>query len=190
MDRSTPTSPEFDVSAALEDAEGRELVERIHDPANPRLARNRTNIYVSGRGYGKTAMSKEWVELGAATEIEWVDVAPELPTMMPTPLPASVEMTIENVSEEFYRLLFGATRAEMQEMARKRQELVDFAAGWRAAPPLGTAPAVGEVRWGCKPPTAPVYPPGSNGWYHEIGTRILEGKITMDQAIEEAKAAL
>jgi hypothetical protein len=36
-DPSTPTTSKFSLSAALEDAEGRALVQAIHNPENPRL---------------------------------------------------------------------------------------------------------------------------------------------------------
>lgn len=104
-------------------------------------------VYIGGRGHGKTArLQKMQAQLeGTQTAMSWLN---EYGAFL----------------AELYRDPYEQVRelAERTSVAPKPSTIPD------------KAPAVGEVRWACKPPTAPVYREGSYGWMMEQ----VEARIT------------
>jgi hypothetical protein len=133
-----------------------------------------TRVYIGGRGHGKTAAAREWQELGTAGALTltpaedrfWDEATAQASEF--GKLSAKVEMTWQDVSDEFMALFMGYSSVEeLRAENEKRRQLLAAAERWSEYPIVYKAPDVGEVRWACKRPTAPVYAIGTNGWMLE-----------------------
>jgi hypothetical protein len=62
----------------------------------------------------------------------------------------------------------------------------DFLAGIRGE----EYPWAESIRWSCPKPTAPVYPPFSNGWFYQGASDIMAGRMSMAEWLVRAEATL
>jgi hypothetical protein len=109
----------FDLSAALEDAEGIALVEAIHT----RKAHS-MKVMVDGKWKDVSATS---VEL----DIPERDLFTEPGRLVPKKMSAAVQMQFQDISHEFMALLLGYSSVEeMREAGRRREELAQMAEHW------------------------------------------------------------
>jgi hypothetical protein len=207
-DPSTPTSPEFSLSAALEDAEGRELADAIIARKKYRNIRDRFmqqliwgDVLTDGHG---NVIPRELPDYWASVKEAWdAHVEGKLTHTRSLNRPAVTELrgpmfhmtwTDELMTHETgwrNRLLvggrgYGKNRARAESL-RGREVITDFLAGIRGE----DRPWASSIRWVCKPPTAPVYAVGTNGWLMEQAeARVTPAMREHNRRIGEQNAAL
>lgn len=180
MDPSTST-PEFSLSAALEDAEGRELADAIIARKKYRNIRDRFmqqliwgDVLTDGHG---NVIPRELPDYWASVKEAWdAHVEGKLTHTRSLNRPSVTELrgpmfhmswTDELMTHETgwrHPLIVGGRGHG------KRLRQIEALRRWNSRPEAfipHKAPDIGEVRWVCKPPTAPVYAVGTNGWLWE-----------------------
>lgn len=118
----------FDLSAALEDAEGKALVQNI-------ITRKEVTLRLNAPPLLRVWNDRlgEWQDAGfsSVTFTPEEDLFLEKATLTPTKLAAQVEMTVQDVSYDFMALMLGySSVAEMQQAAEKRRQLAALAGSW------------------------------------------------------------
>lgn len=169
----------FDLSAALEDAEGRKLAQDIIDRKKWRNARDRFlqqliwgDVLTDGHG---NVIPRELPDYWASVKEAWdTHVEGKLTHTRSLNRPAVTELrgpmfhmtwTDELMTHETgWRPLAGGRGHG------KRMRQIEALRKWNSRPEAfipHKAPDIGEVHWACRRPTAPVYAVGSNGWLME-----------------------
>lgn len=173
-----PTSPEFSLSAALEDAEGAAMVEEIIERKRLHNIRERFfqqlawgGVHTDGHGNAiPRELPEHWQSLREAA-VNGGGVSYTRSLNRPDVLrigghrAGKVSAQIEGSRAVLYWLdeHVGFLAEEWRD---PHQEVRDLVVRTPWAEP-STVPEIGSVRWACKAPTAPVYAAGSNGWLVE-----------------------
>lgn len=176
MDPSSPTS-EPDLSAALEDAEGRALAEAI--------MRRRVTACTAAGLHSLDGCQVCGVPVKGLMTHETGWRAPEK-------IGARVEMTWQDVSYEFMALMLGYSSVEeMHKASEERRIFRETVEGWSTEPLPVNIPEIASVRWVCKAPTEPVYAEGTDGWLTEqVLARITPAQREYNRKLTKENAAV
>lgn len=185
---STPTPSEFDLSAALEDAEGKALAEAIIARKKYRNIRDRFmqqmmwgEVLTDGHG---NVIPRELPDYWASVKEAWdARVEGNLMTHETGWRSRPLDEYADSFLAEMHRY------AGVREVARKWLYMDELT---RRRARLGLdVPAVLSVRWVCKTPTAPVYAIGTNGWLMEqYQARLTPEMRKHNRRIAEENAAI
>jgi hypothetical protein len=195
------TKPMLDLSAALEDAEGRELADAIIARKKYRNIRDRFmqqlvwgDVLTDGHG---NVIPRELPDYWASVKEAWdAHVEGKLTHTRSLNRPAVTELRgpmfhMTWTDEAFphpQRWIVGGRGHG------KRMRQIEALRRWNSRPEAfipHKAPDIGEVRWVCKPPTAPVYAVGTNGWLMEQAeARVTPAMREHNRRIGEQNAAL
>lgn len=171
-DPSTPISPEPDLSAALEDAEGQALVEDILARKKLRNARERFfqqvvfgDVRTDGHG---NVIPRELPDYWSSVKEAWdTHVEGKLTYTRSLNQPAMIGIDPAGGPESLVVWMDEYTRFFREQYQDPHLVVREVVEEWTLTPKQPEIPEVSSVRWSCKAPTGPVYSVGTYGWAME-----------------------